>query len=682
MKSRLLALLDAIPDLLFEVSRDGRIHDFHSPRHDLLAVPQKAFMGKRVADVLPPDAVAACHRAFDEAAADGRSTGQTYSLDLPHGRVWFELSVSRVHGTPDHDPRFIALARDITARVKAQEDMRIAAVAFETQQGMMICDAQGIILRVNRAFTRITGYSKQEVLGQSPALLSSGRQGAEFYAHMWSAIHRAGTWQGEIWNKRKNGEEYPEWLTIHAVKNDDGDTTHYVGAFSDTSLQKTAEAQIESLAFSDALTGLPNRRHLIIRIQQLTREARHDKHLAALLLVDLDDFKRLNDALGHERGDAVLQQVAKRLTACVRDTDTVARVGGDSFALLITHLDAAPQVATAQAEQVAHKILDALREPYQMDDDGHGGTASVGVTLLKGQSQEEIDSLMEQAELAMYEAKGAGRNTVRFFDRQMQEQVRKRVAMEAGLRMALPNRELELFYQPQVKQGAGLVGVEALLRWRHPEQGLVPPNQFIPLAEETGLILPIGNWVLQTACAQLVQWAESAAYADLTIAVNVSALQFHQDDFVQQVQDALKASGANPQRLKLELTETLLVSNVDSIISKMNALKAIGVSFSMDDFGTGYSSLSFLKRLPLDQLKIDQSFVRGILTDANDAAIAKMVVALSQSMGLSVIAEGVESEAQRHALADMGCQTYQGYLFGKPVPIAAFDAASFAQSAV
>jgi len=678
MKSRLLALLDAVPDLLFEVGLDGRIHDFHSPRHDLLAAPPEAFMGKLVSEILPPDAVAACHRAFDEAAVQGRSTGHTYSLNLPHGTAWFELSVSRVDDTPDDEPRFIALARDITARVQAQEDMRIAAVAFETQQGMMICDAQGLILRVNRAFSRITGYSKQEVLGQKPSILSSGKQDPDFYARMWGSILQTGSWQGEVWNRRKNGEEYPEWLTVHAVKDDADVTTHYVGAFSDTSLQKTAEAQIESLAFSDPLTGLPNRRHLIIRIQQLTREARHDKHLGALLMVDLDDFKRLNDALGHELGDGVLQQVAQRLTHCVRDTDTVARVGGDSFALLVTHLDAVPEVATAQAEQVAAKIQKALREPYQMADEGYGGTASIGVTLLNGQKQEEIDSLMEQAELAMYEAKNAGRNAVRFFDRQMQDQVRKRVAMEAGLRQAVPNQELVLFYQPQVVQGQGLVGVEALLRWRHPEHGLVPPHEFIPLAEETGLILPIGKWVLQTACAQLVQWAEQPACAGLTIAVNVSALQFHQDDFVQQVQDVLQATGAKPQYLKLELTETLLVANVDSIISKMNALKAVGVSFSMDDFGTGYSSLSFLKRLPLDQLKIDQSFVRGILTDANDAAIARMVVALSQSMGLSVIAEGVESEAQRQALADMGCTSYQGYLFGKPQPIETFDATAFA----
>ena len=678
MKSRLLALLDALPDLLFEVGLDGRIHDFHSPRNDLLALPKELFMGKLVAEVLPPDAAAACHKAFDEAAAVGRSSGITYKLDLPQGTHWFELSVSRMQASAHEPPRFIALARDITARVQAQEDMRIAAVAFETQQGMLICDAQCRILRVNDAFSRITGYGRADVLGKNPSLLNSGRQGADYFKSMWTSIHKTGAWQGEIWNRRKSGEEYPEWLSIHVVKNEAGAVTHYVGAFSDSTLQKSAEAQIESLAYSDELTGLPNRRHLMAAIQRITREARHDKHLGGLLLLDLDDFMRLNDALGHAQGDEVLRQVARRLKHCVRESDTVARLEGDAFALLLTHLDAAPEVATAQAEQVASKVLSALREPYCVADTLYGATASIGVTLLNGQSQSEIDSLIEQAELALFEAKHTGRDTVRFFDRQMQDLVRQRVAMEAGLRLAVQNRELELFYQPQVAQGQGLVGVEALLRWHHPQHGLVMPDAFIALAEETGLILGVGQWVLRSACEQLVHWAQQPALAGVSMAVNVSALQFHQDDFVQQVQGVLQTTGANPQCLKLELTESLLVANVEATIGKMHALKALGVSFSMDDFGTGYSSLSILKRLPLDQLKIDQSFVRGILYDANDAAIARMIVALSQSMGLSVIAEGVETQAQRQGLMEMGCQTYQGYLFGKPVPVGALDTAALA----
>jgi diguanylate cyclase (GGDEF)-like protein/PAS domain S-box-containing protein len=673
MKTRLQAMVDAIPDLLFEVDLAGCIYSYHSPQNDLLAIPGPAFLGQSMDDILPPHAAAICMAALQDAALNGHSNGASYCLDQPDGPVWYELSISCVAIPEEDDSRFIILARDITARVQAEEDFRIAAAAFETQQGMLICDAKGVILKVNRAFSRITGYGPHEVTGKSPKLLASGRQDATFYTQMWADILKDGTWQGEIWNRRKGGEEYPEWLTIHAVKNEAGMTTHYVGAFSDTSSQKTAEAQIASLAYTDGLTGLSNRRHLVMQIQKLTTEARHDKHLGALLQIDLDDFKNLNDALGHEQGDMILMQVARRLKTCVRETDTVARVGGDAFALLLTHLDPQPQRATEQAELIAAKVLAALQEPYQIDADGHSGTASIGVTLLSGQHQEDIDSLLGQAELAMYEAKSAGRNAIRFFDRQMQEQVRKRVAMESGLRQSIQAGTFALAYQPQVSQHGGLIGVEALLRWQHPERGWVPPAEFIPLAEETGLILPIGHWVLQAACQQLRQWASHPVFSELTIAVNVSALQFHQDDFVDQVLSTLERTGARPERLKLELTESVLVSNVEGIIEKMAALKARGICFSMDDFGTGYSSLTFLKRLPLDQLKIDQSFVSGILTDAHDADIARMVVALSRSMGLDVIAEGVETEAQRHALADSGCLNYQGYLFGKPMDISALE---------
>jgi diguanylate cyclase (GGDEF)-like protein/PAS domain S-box-containing protein len=673
MKSRLQALVDAIPDLLFEVDLAGCIYNYHSPHQDLLDVPVQAFLGQRIDDVLPAHAAATCMEAVQEAAQHGRSTGATYWLEGPHGRVWFELFVSSVVLPEDVDLRFILLARDITARMQAEEDFRIAAAAFETQQGMLICDAKGVILKVNRAFSRITGYSPEEAVGRTPGLLASGRQDAVFYGRMWADILQVGTWQGEIWNRRKNGEECPEWLTIHAVKNEAGITTHYVGAFSDSSFQKTAEAQIASLAYTDSLTGLANRRHLVMQIQKLTTEARHDKHLGALLQIDLDDFKNLNDALGHEQGDMILKQVARRLRHCVRETDTVARAGGDSFALLLTHLDPVPQRATEQAELIAAKVLAAMQEPYQIDADGHSGTASIGVTLLSGQRHEDIDSLLEQAELAMYEAKNAGRNAIRFFDRQMQEQVRRRVAMESGLRQAIQGGTFELAYQAQVSHHGGLIGVEALLRWQHPERGWIPPAEFIPLAEETGLILGIGNWVLQAACLQLRQWASHPVFCNLTMAVNVSALQFHQDDFVDQVLSTLQRTGARPDRLKLELTESVLVSNVESIIEKMNALKAQGICFSMDDFGTGYSSLSFLKRLPLDQLKIDQSFVSGILTDAHDVDIARMVVALSRSMGLDVIAEGVETEEQRQALAQNGCLNYQGYLFSRPLDIRTFE---------
>jgi diguanylate cyclase (GGDEF)-like protein/PAS domain S-box-containing protein len=441
----------------------------------------------------------------------------------------------------------------------------------------------------------------------------------------------------------------------------------------DVTGRKAAQELIQTLAYSDSLTGLPNRRLLIDRLQQALASSFRRQLQGALMLVDLDNFKDQNDTLGHEQGDLVLCQTAKRLSACIRQGDTVARLGADEFVVLLEQLDQSPLEAAMQTESVGNKILEELRQSYQLGDAKISCTASIGVTLF-GEKQEDTVEPLKRAELAMYQAKAQGRNTLRFFDPRMQAVVNSRVVMEAGLREAVEKNQFLLHYQPQVTGQGQITGVEALLRWQHPKRGMVPPAEFIPLAEETGLILPIGNWVLETACKQLVRWASQPRMAHLTIAVNVSARQFHQRDFVDQVTSTLHRTGANPMRLKLELTESVMVANVEEVIVKMNALKGRGVGFSLDDFGTGYSSLSYLKRLPLDQLKIDQGFVRDILIDANDAAIAKMVVALADSLGLQVVAEGVEIEAQRDFLAAMGCLNYQGYLFSRPVPVQEFEA--------
>jgi diguanylate cyclase (GGDEF)-like protein/PAS domain S-box-containing protein len=674
LQSAQQGMLDAIPDLLFEVDLSGRIDNYHSPRNDLLAAPPEVFIGKLFSEILPPEASQICLSALQEAAQNGWSTGKIYSLNLPQGECWFELSIAPIPQRKHHEQRFIVLSRDITERKQGEEAMRIAATAFESQQGMAITDAQQKILRVNKAFTEITGYSAQEAVGQTPRLLSSGRHDAAFYSVLWNHIATTGAWQGEIWNRRKNGEVYPEWLSITAVKDEAGLPTHYVAAFSDTSMHKLAEEQIQSLAFSDFLTGLPNRRHLVVRLQQAlqTSEAQHRQ--GALLLVDLDDFKTLNDALGHDQGDILLQQVAKRLNSCVRECDTVARIGGDGFAVLLEQLNHNPDEAATQAEHVAGKILVTLNQAYPFGGAQHHSTASIGITLFDGAKPEGVDEYLRRAELAMYQAKVDDRNTLRFFEPQMQAVASKRVSLEAGLRDAILKNQFLLHYQAQVTDQRQIIGVEALVRWQHPERGMVSPAEFIPVAEETGLILPLGSWVMETACTQLAQWASQPAMAHLTIAVNVSARQFHQGDFVEQVLAVLARTGARADRLKLELTESLLVSSIESVIAKMNVLKEKGVGFSLDDFGTGYSSLSYLKRLPLDQLKIDQGFVRDILVDPNDAAIAKMVIALADSMGLAVIAEGVETEAQSEFLADLGCHVYQGYLFSRPLPIQAFEA--------
>jgi diguanylate cyclase (GGDEF)-like protein len=391
------------------------------------------------------------------------------------------------------------------------------------------------------------------------------------------------------------------------------------------------------------------------------------------LLVDLDNFKNINDALGHEQGDLALQQVAKRLSMCLQEGDIVARLGADEFVVILEQMDQSPLEVAMQAETLGNKILDALRQTYRLNDSDISCSASIGITLF-GELHEDTVEPLKRAELAMYQAKAAGRNALRFFEPQMQIAVRARVAMEAGLRDAIGTDQFLLHYQAQVTRQTQITGVEALLRWQHPRRGMVSPAEFIGLAEETGLILPIGNWVLEAACKQLAQWAGQSEMEHLTIAVNVSARQFHQRDFVDQLLSTLHRSGANPALLKLELTETMLLANVEDVVAKMNELKGKGVDFSLDDFGTGYSSLSYLKRLPLGQLKIDQGFVRDILLDSEDAAIARMVVALANSLGLSVIAEGVETEAQRDFLARLGCHHYQGYLFSRPLPVADLEA--------
>jgi diguanylate cyclase (GGDEF)-like protein/PAS domain S-box-containing protein len=820
-----------------------------------------------------------------------------------------------------------SLRRMADAVLQREDRLQLAATVFESiAEGILITDAQHRIISANPALVSITGYSVDELVGQKPSVLSSAVHDEDFYRRMWDSIERTDFWRGEIWNKRKNGEIFPELLAITAVRDNSRNITHYIGSFFDISERKRAEdelaqgkalfeaifsgipdaivyanvkrevvsinpafsaifgfniddlagkstsffyasqqeferqgrmrfnatatelacpyivsyrkkngeifpgetlgtaiktadgtllgyigvvrditernrtetalkeseerfrtliewspepvlvirggklryanpaalamfgaksgedligkpflelvhpdfhqvvldrikkiseggtaapmleekflrldgtpldvevqstaivydgepaiqaairditarkaaqEQIQSLAFSDALTGLPNRRLLLDRLEQaLTAVTRHQRQ-AALLFIDVDDFKTINDTLGHDQGDVLLRQIAQRLLTCVREGDTVARVGGDEFVVVLKDLSQSAQEAATQAEAVAKKIMATLNQPYQLGSSAQHSTASIGVTLFGGDQRESTDAPLQRADMAMYQAKLAGRNTLRFFDPQMQAVVTARAELEAGLHEALEKNQFLLLYQAQVTQQSQITGVEVLLRWNDPRRGMVPPAEFIHLAEETGMILPIGQWVLATACTQLARWATQSDMAHLTLSVNVSARQFHQSDFVEQVLATLDRSGAKASRLKLELTESLLIHNVDDVIAKMNALKGRGVGFSLDDFGTGYSSLSYLKRLPLDQLKIDKGFVHDILIDSNDAAIAKMVVALADSMGLTVIAEGVETEAQRDFLANLGCHAYQGYLFSRPLPLVEFEA--------
>lgn len=594
-------------------------------------------------------------------------TGLTkQGLEIP-----IELSLSTWNSA--HGQMYAATIRDITERKRMKNDLLIAAMAFESQESILVTDAHEKILRINRACSELTGYAPEEVIGQTPRLFSSGRHGKAFYREMWANINGTGLWRGEVWNRKKSGEIYPEWLSISAVRDDTGKITNYIGSFVDISQRKSAEEAIHHLAFYDALTDLPNRSLLLNRLRKALLASTRNETSGALFFIDLDDFKTLNDTAGHDSGDRLLITMSKRILENVRQQDTVSRFGGDEFVVMMDGLSQNPIFAATQARTAGNKILEACNQPFELTGYTYRCSASIGIVLF-GNEPSTVEELLKRADLAMYQAKASGRNALRFFDPVMQSHAMERMKMETELRQGLAQSQMLLYYQPQIDANNHVTGAEALVRWQHPQHGLVPPFKFIPLAEETGLIVPMGQWILRTACAQLAAWSTQNDLSALTLAVNISARQFSQADFVDLVISTVNEFNIAPHKLKLELTESLLISNVDDTVKKMVALKSFGVSFSLDDFGTGYSSLSYLKRLPLDQLKIDQSFVRDIMTDPNDAAIAQTIVTLAECLGLQVIAEGVETQEQRDFLSTSGCNAYQGYLFSKPVPIADFDA--------
>jgi diguanylate cyclase (GGDEF)-like protein/PAS domain S-box-containing protein len=570
------------------------------------------------------------------------------------------------------------LSYAVMALIRLREQsshLKLASSVFATaSEGITIADIEGTILDVNDAFTEVTGYAREEVIGKNPRLLQSGRHDAQFYAKMWQSIKETGQWQGEIWNRRKNGEIFPEWLTITTSTVQQGAkkaVTHYVATFSDITQRKNNEAEIYQLAFFDPLTDLPNRRLLMDRLRHILSARDANTGHATLLFIDIDNFKTLNDIKGHDIGDLLLIEIARRLQSCAREGDTIARLGGDEFVVMLEGLNPERDHAAAQAKAAGEKILQALNSPFQLKDFEYHSSCSIGISLFS--KDISADELLKQADTAMYEAKAAGRNALRFFDPAMQAALEARATLEADLRLALAEQQFALHFQIQVDVESRPIGAEVLLRWNHPQHGLVLPDSFISLAEETGLIQPIGQWVLETACAQLKTWEAFAESRDLVLAVNVSARQFGAKEFVNQIEALLFSSGIVPSRLKLEITESMLLDNIEKDISTMRQLKALGVSFSIDDFGTGYSSLQYLKRLPLDQIKIDQSFVRDLASNSSDMAIVRTIIAMANSMDLDVIAEGVETEEQKQMLLNAGCRHFQGYLFSQPVPIGQFE---------
>ncbi len=539
--------------------------------------------------------------------------------------------------------------------------LRQSATVFESAaEAVMITDVDARILAANRALTLITGYSETELLGKNASILKSGRHEREFYRRMWASLLEQGQWKGEISGRRKNGEVFPMWQTISAVRDDEGELTHYVSVFSDIGHIKKAEEQLRHLAHHDALTGLPNRLLLNARLEHSLQQARRKGTSVGVLFLDLDHFKKVNDSLGHPVGDRLLQLVAERLSAFVREEDTVARLGGDELTIVLGSLD-----GVRSAETVAQGILTELSEPFHLEGRDLFVSASLGISIYP-QDGRDATVLLKNADAAMYMAKSEGRNRYHFYSQELTSMACESLALETDLYRALEREELVLHFQPQVSLQSGeVVGVEALVRWRHPDMGLVSPAKFIPLAEENGLIGAIGKWVLRTACAQAKTW-QNQGLTPLRIAVNLSGRQLAQSDIVQEVHDVLQSTGLEPAYLELELTEGSVMKQADRAANTLDALRELGTTIAIDDFGTGYSSLGYLKRFPVDRLKIDRTFVGDIPQNANDVALAKAVVALGHSLNLSVIAEGVETEAQRELLASIGCDEMQGFLYSAP----------------
>jgi diguanylate cyclase (GGDEF)-like protein/PAS domain S-box-containing protein len=667
------SITDAMPGLVAYWDKDLRCRFANNPYLEWFGKTPEAMLGITINELLG-NSLFALNKHFIDGVLAGESQQFERNLTKTDGSIGYTW----VSYIPDVDAQgavigFFVLVSDITALKEVKAELELAATVYKnTLEGIMITDAKGVILSVNPAFSEITGYAAEEAIGQTPRLLKSDRHDEPFYAAMWERLRLFGTWQGEIFDRRKNGEIYPKWLTITGVKDSDSVISHYIGSQIDISERKAAESRIINLAFYDPLTNLPNRRLLLDRLDQALVSSKRSQKNNALFFIDLDHFKKLNDSLGHDQGDHLLQQVAQRLETAVREGDTVARLGGDEFVVMLEDLSEQVSEAASQAKVVGEKMLALLNQPYQLNQQEYFGTPSIGVVLF-GNHQKTREEVLKQADLAMYQAKSAGRNTLLFFDPEMQAAVTARVALENDLRNALREGQLVLHYQAQVDAHQRCNGAEALVRWQHPQRGMVFPDDFIPLAEESGLILALGQQVLEIACAQLATWATQPKTKRLYLAVNVSGQQMRQPDFVEQVMDVLERTGADPQKLKLELTESHLLTEVEDTIAKMTALSNQGIGFALDDFGTGYSSLSYLKRLPIEKLKIDRSFVMDVLTDPNDAAIAKTIVALADTLGLSVIAEGVETEGQQKFLAENGCFKYQGYLYSRPLPLAAFE---------
>lgn len=666
-ESRLRTLVENIPEkiimkdknLVYMLSNDNYARG--------MGIQSEEIMGKTDYDFYPPDLA----EKFMAEDREVMTSGKTMDIEEIHTHSGKELVIQvvkiPVYNYQSNVVGVLGIFRDITKRKRIEKELHLSAAVFEnTNEGVIITDKDANIVAINQSFTEITGYTSEEVIGKNPKLLKSGRHDHAFYQTIWASIQEKGQWKGEIWNRRKNGEVYPQWLNISVVKNDQSEVINYVAVFSDISTLKQSEEQLEHLATHDTLTTLPNRLLFNDRLEHALEHAKRHGTKVSLLYMDLDNFKGINDSFGHPFGDRLLQVVADRLMTCVRSEDTVARLGGDEFTIITEDI-----FHSHDAAVVAHRVLDSLSKPIALEGHEIFTTASIGISLYPDHGN-DVHVLMKNADTAMYHAKKLGRNKYQFYASEMTLLAQERIMLETALRYALERKEFILHYQPQVDvDRRQIVGVEALVRWQKPEKGLIFPNKFIPLSEEMGLISSIGEWVLHTACAQGHAW-QLAGYPSLRIAVNISSREFLKKDFVEKVKQILKETGFSSTLLEIEITESTLLKNIDDNIAIFKGLKALGIHIAIDDFGIGYSSLSYLKQFSIDRLKIDRSFIKNIPHNSNDMAIAKAIIAIARSLGIQVTAEGVETQKQMDFLISEYCTEVQGYIFSPPVPAEEF----------
>jgi len=666
-EERYRGLVEASPDAIV-VHQDGIVIFLNNAAMELLGARSvEDIIGTKVARFVHPDYI---DMVAERIALITENKG---SLPLAEERLLtldgtaFDAEVAGRTVTYGGLPAIQLVIRNITARKQAEEGLRVASTVFNTTtEGIMVSDVNNKIKAINPAFTKITGYEPDEVVGKSPSMMSSGRHDAEFYERMWSSLERKGYWEGEIWNRRRDGETFPEWLSITVIRDDEGKVIEYVGVFMDITKRKKDEEQILRQANYDSLTGLPSRSLFFDRLNTILAEARRDHSMVALLFIDLDHFKVVNDTMGHVVGDRLLQLAADRLSACVRESDTVARFGGDEFTVILREV-----IRAEDAALVAEKIIESISEPFVLDGRETFIGASVGITIYPYDA-DDVTTMLRNADMAMYQAKDQGRNAFHFYTPEMNTAALQRMVMEGALRRAVENEEFILHYQPVIETATGkVVAAEALVRWEDPEVGLTMPDRFIGLAEETGLIAPVGEWVLREALRQTKAWHDMG-FDDLTIAVNLSNKQIKRGLDKQKVEEILATTGFRPTKLTLEITETLVMEDTEHNTAWMEELREMGIRFSIDDFGTGYSSLSYLKRLPANSIKIDRSFIKDLFEKGGEKPLVEAIIAMAHSLNLKVTAEGVEDARHVEFLEGLDCDFLQGFYFSKPLTAEAF----------